>query len=577
MHFQEQPLPRYQVALLPPEKTAFVPVQAQAGGMAISPDGRTLAFVAEQEGRRQLWVRRLDSSSARPLPGTENAHYPFWSPDNRWVGFFTGTQLKKIEVAGGPPQVICDATTTRGGSWNREGTIVFSGNDRTMHRVPAAGGRSVKLTELDRAEKENAHYWPEFLPDGRHFLYLARSSAAGMSAIRIGSIDDQPGGARGIEVTKASANARYVPPDGIGWWESPSGWLLFMRDTVLFAQPFDASAFKVKGEPLALAERPGFLANISYANFSTSRNGVLVYGGEGAEITRLTWIGRDGKESPATADGGTYLGPSLAPDGARVAVPMVERQASNVDIWLIDLAHPVATRFTFDPSPDISPIWSPDGNRIAFGSSREGRTHIYVKPANSAIDEQRIGNSSLTQYPNDWSRDGKNLLYTEIGDNTGADLWVLDLASKPQATPFLKTSFNESLATFSPDGKWIAYTSDESGRQEVYVRNFPGASAKFQISNNGGGQPRWRGDGKELYYISSDRKLMVVNVRAAAGIFERETPKALFEMHGVRSGSLAFDYDVTRDGQRFLSAVPLQDEGVRPLMLITDWRADLNH
>jgi hypothetical protein len=306
-HLREQPQPNFQLSLAPPEKLLITPLESQRGGMAISPDGTTLTFSVQQPGRPLLWVRRLDSPTARPLPGTEGAYCPFWSPDNRFLGFFAGNQLKKIEVAGGPPQVICDASLGRGGTWNREGTIVFSGIDRTVYRVPASGGQPVKLTKLDPTHQENAHYWPEFLPDGKHFLYLARSGGQGKNAICVGSIDGKPDTSQRVELMKASANAKYVPPpDGVHW-RSGSGRLLFLQGTTLFAQGFNAGRLALEGEAVPVAERIGYLSNINFANFSVSRNGVLVYH-EGTQRGRLIWTDRDGKQSVAMAEAEDYRG-----------------------------------------------------------------------------------------------------------------------------------------------------------------------------------------------------------------------------------------------------------------------------
>jgi Tol biopolymer transport system component len=581
IHLREQPQPGVQLSLAPPEKTVFTHVQAQAGGFAISPDGRALAFVATQEGRTLLWVQRLDSSTAHPLAGTENAYYPFWSPDNRFLGFFAGNQLKKIEVAGGPPQVICDVALSRGGSWNQEGTIVFSGIDRTVYRVPAAGGQPAKLTTLDPAYQENAHYWPEFLPDGRHFLYFVRSGLRGANAICVGSVDGQPGTGRRIEVVKAATNAKYVPPPDGAIWRS-AGWLLFLRETTLFAQRFDAARLALDGEPVPVAERVGYEPSIAFADFSTSRDGVLVYSHGGSQYARLTWMGRDGKQSPAVAHAGYYLGPRLSPDATMAAATMAEPQTGNLDIWQIDLLHDISTRCTFDPAADIMPIWSPDGKQIAFSSRREGLSRLYIKTASGTANEELIASpsgQSQTQYLCDWSRDGRSILYEEAGGATGFDLWVLPMiggaseARKP--IPFLQTAFNETQGQFSPDGRWIAYTSDESGRNEVYVRSFPGASSKFQISNNGGSEPRWRRDGKEMYYLATDGKLMAATVKSTAATFEREPPKPLFEAHWPSGSGIYFTYDLTSDGQRFLGAVLAEAETTRNLTVVTNWQAGL--
>jgi Tol biopolymer transport system component len=297
-------------------------------------------------------------------------------------------------------------------------------------------------------------------------------------------------------------------------------------------------------------------------------------------VNRLVWTRRDGGQSAVTSEPALYFHPRLSPDGVRAAVTLVEPQTGNLDVWLIDLPHVITTRFTFDPAPDNSPVWSPDGKQIAFSSSRDGRIRIYLKPANGSASEEPITPApgiTHSQYPCDWSRDGRYLLYTEIGGGTGADLWVLPMTpGAPESrkpVPFLQSPFNKKVGNFSPDVKWIAYTSDESGRDEVYVRGFPGASGRFQISNNGGAEPRWREDGRELYYRAPDGKLMAVAVRPAAGSLERETPKALFETHWLPPNGLMYGYDVTRDGQRFLGPVPVETETGRALTLMTKWQA----
>ncbi len=575
-HFREPISPSIESSLLPPEKAAFTPVGGQAGGTAISPDGRVLAFIGTQEGRTMLWVRRLDSTSAQPLAGTENAYYPFWSPDSRQLGFFASNQLKKVEVAGGPPQVICDSTLGRGGTWSREGMIVFSGIDRGLYRVPATGGRPVKLTALDPAHNENAHYWPEFLPDGKHFLYLARSGIMALSAICVGSVDDKPESRRRVEVLRARSSVRYVPPPESSFGRDHRGSLLFLRGTTLFAQRFDAAAMRVEGDATAVAQQVGFIANIAFANFSASQNGLLLIRHDGTQNNRLAWTDRDGKESPVGEQAGAYLGPSLSPDATRVAVPMTDANTGNLDIWQIDLAHGVTSRFTFDPGVDLSPVWSPDGKQIAYRSAREGRNILYRKPSRGAAGDERITPQSdpngQADYACDWSRDGKYILYVKLGQGTGTDLWVQPLTGDRKPFPFLQTQFNETVGQFSPDTKWVAYSSDESGRQEIYVGSFPGASAKFQISNTGGVEPHWRADGKELYYISPDSKLMAVAVRAAGDTFERETPKALFEAHWQPGNLLFYGYDVTPDGRRFIGPVAPEASATLPMTLITNWQ-----
>ena len=574
--FRQPTEPAYQVSLMPPEKAEFTAVSSETGGFSLSPDGSTLAFIATQEGKEMLWVRRLDSLAAHPLAGTESAYYPFWSPDSGFVAFFSGTQLKKIDVTGGPPLAICDAPRGHGGTWNREGVIVFSGMDRTLYRVPAAGGEPVRLTTLDAARKESSHYWPEFLPDGKHFLYLNRLTNVAKSAIWVGSIDDKPEATRRTELVSSTANAIYVPPPASPSWRGGAGWFLFTQGNTLLARRFDASRLQFQGEAVPVADRVDSQVSVGLAGFSASQGGLLVYNQSGFPDSRLTWTTRDGRQSPATPETGAYLSPRLSPDGAKVAVAMIDSNA-NADIWQIDLAHSISTRFTFDPAPDIQPSWSPDGQQIVFASSRGGPSRIYLKMSGGTADERRLeqGEATRSDYPNDWSRGG-DILYTVVGGSSGADLWVLPMTGNTpgKPVPFLDTPFREMQGRFSPDGKWVAYVSDESGRNEVYVRSFPGTASKSQISNNGGAEPVWRGDGRELYYLAPDGKLMAVTVKTASGAFEIEAPHLLFQPHWLPSQTFAPSYDVTRDGQRFLGPVAVE-AAAAPLTLLVNWPARL--
>jgi Tol biopolymer transport system component len=346
-----------------------------------------------------------------------------------------------------------------------------------------------------------------------------------------------------MELVKAAANAKYVPPPGSAPWRG-AGRLLFLRDTTLYAQRFDTARLVVEGEAVPVLEGIGYVTNISFVNFSISLNCLLVYGHEDIHPARLTWTGRDGKQSVATTEMGDYRLPRLSPDATKVAVTMAEPQTGYLDVWQINLLHTTTTRFTFDPASNGSPVWSPDGKQIAFASIREGTARLYMKPASGTVNEEQISppsSQTQSQILYDWSKDGRYLLYGESRGATGFDLWVLPMTGASgvrKPIPFLQTKFNETQGQFSPDGRWIAYTSDETGRNEVYVRSFPTGSGKFQISNNGGTQPRWRGDGKEIYYLASDSKLMAATVKSTAETFEKETLKVLFEAHWLASSGL---------------------------------------
>jgi eukaryotic-like serine/threonine-protein kinase len=572
LSWRPPPPDSYQISLVPPDDVTFAPLQPQGGGFALSPDGQTLAFVGSQEGAIQIWLRRLDVSTARPVPGTAHGYYPFWSPDGRYLGFFADGKLKKIDVSGGPAQVLCDVGVGRGATWSPRGVIVFAASERVLHRVPAAGGQPVSLTTLDKQRQENAHYWPSFLPDGNHLLYLVRRTTRDQSAICVGSLEAGKGSDHCIELVKATGNAVFAPAAA----GRHDGWLVFARGNTLLVQRLDSATLKLEGEAVPLTEGVGFLSNITRADFSLGGNGVLIYGRELFQIARLVWIGRDGKESPVAAEPGAYQMPSLSPDASRVAVTRQERQSGNDDIWIIDTARALTTRFTFDPNTDFFPVWSPDGRSIAFSSTRNGFARIFLKPSSGDTPDEMISpaGAGSSQIPTDWSHDGRFLLFSDTAKGTGSNLRVLTMTGERQYQPFLETPFNEGHGQFSPDDGWVAYDSDESGRSEVYVRRFAGAAAKFQVSTNGGTQPHWRGDGKELFFLTLDGKLMATPVKIGATSFEWEPPRALFEQRWM-AASDAPRYDVTRDGQRFLFVQRMEGQGAEPLTLWINWQSRL--
>jgi len=568
VHFREPAPEVAKLALLPPEKTTF-------NAIAISPDGRRVAISgAGADGRRLLWVRPLHSLSAQPLAGTEPGSHPFWSPDSRWIGFFADSKLKKIDVTGGPPQTVCAAPgLPGGGTWNRDGVILFSSTGAEgIRRVPAAGGESKLVISLDKSRQERSIRFPYFLPDGRHFLFLARSSQAEHQAIYAAALD-------------SPERKRMLSADlSVAYADAPSGpgYLLFLREGTLMAQPFDASKLETVGDPVPVAEQVGAARGPGRANFSVSRNGVLVYDSSGSGGSmRPTWLDRAGRQLEAVAEPAYYLSPSLSPEEKRVVIERYDSQAGTFDLWLWDLARGAGSRFTFDPAGDRNPVWSPDGSRILFASNRAGVFNLYVKISSGAGADELLLKTDQTKYPEDWSSDGRLIAFAQQDPKTKNDLWVLPLEGPEGAprkpAPYLQTEFNEQFAKFSPDGRWIVYTSDESTRDEVYVQPYPVTGAKWMISKDGGVQPRWRRDGKELFYISSANSMMAVEVKlpgkGEAG-FQAGVPKPLFQ--APRSAGNAFPhYSVTADGQRFLMLAPMSETDSSPATVVLNWQAGL--
>lgn len=554
-------------SILPPEKTTFV---ATGGGhIALSPDGRTIAFVArDSSGNAVLWVRSLNALSAQPLRGTEGAQYPFWSPDSRFLGFFAAGKLKKIEASGGPGQTICDAPEGRGGTWNRDGVIVFAaGFNAPLSRVSAAGGVPSLLRQLDSTRSEISHRWPHFLPDGHHFLYVSRTLVGGTGegdAIYAGSLDSTM---PHKVVVSASSNMAYA-----------AGQLLFMREQALMSQPFDIDRLELMGEAVPVAEQVQYDPSFSRAVFSVSENGVLTYQtGLTSGGRQLVWFDRSGKVLGTVGKPAEYFTPRLSPDGRRLAVDLFDPQSRNIDVWLCEITRNVWTRFTFDPGIDRDPAWSPDGSRIVFRSNRSGRFHLYQRASSGEGSEEILFESNDDKVPTSWSMDGRFLAYHTPGNpKTLADLWVLPLKAqeaKDDRKPilFLQTDFNEVGSDISPDGRWIAYSSNESGRSHVYVRPFPGPGGKYQVSTTGGLRPRWRLDGKELFYLADDNKMMAAEVKAGGATFEVGQVRPLFQTHPFLSGAA---YDVTADGQRFLVNTIVGEES-SPITLVVNWPEEL--
>ncbi|HEV2064029.1 MAG TPA: protein kinase, partial [Thermoanaerobaculia bacterium] len=559
-----------QSSIPPPEKSAFV-FDGDGGPMALSFDGRRLAFVAmTAEGKNLLWVRPLSGMAAQPLAGTDGASYPFWSPDSRFLGFFAGGKLKKIDASGGPPQVLCDALRGRGGTWNREGVILFSPSGRdALLRVSSAGGAPAPATELDASKRDYSHRFPFFLPDGRHFLYLAQGVQIGQGGgqeVCIGSLDSK----ERRSLLRVNSNAVFAPSSP----GAASGHILFLRERTLLAQPFDAKRLRFSGEAFPMGEQVQYFGNFGFGVFTASDNGILAYqaGGAGG-ISQLVWLDRAGKQLEVLGPPADYLRPRISRDGRRVAMDVRDPQTGRADIWIYDLARRVSTRFTFDPAESSNPIWSQDDSRIVFQSNRKGQGDLYHKVSSgTGNDEEFLVQEGSLKVPTDRSSDGRFVVYNVIDakSKTGWDLGFYSVAEK-KTSVFLSTPAQEVNGRFSPDGRWLAYQSDESGRMEVYVQPFQRHGGKWQISTAGGGQPVWNRNGKEIFYVSPDNKLMAVDVKADSG-FEAGTPRALFDVH--LKSIAGWKYDISPDGQRFLANVTIGEVKANPITLVQNWTAE---
>jgi eukaryotic-like serine/threonine-protein kinase len=516
----------------------------QQGGFAISPDGLRLAYVAQNaDGKVLLWVRPLDSLQAQALAGTEEASFPFWSPDSHYVGFFASGKLKKIESSGGPPMTLCDAPNPRGGAWNQDGVILFAPNlNVPLYRVSASGGTPIPVTSLDPAKGVTTNRWPQFLPDGRHFIYVAGTPLTPTenptNTILLGSLDSK----EGKLLLRSHASAQYV-----------LGHILFLRQSTLMAQPFDLKRMELTGEAFPIADPVQEMELTLKSMFSASDNGLLAYlEGTSSASRELIWLDRSGKKVGEVPGADTYMVPRISPDGKRVLYALV---SPWYEVWTYDLALGVKTRLTFGNSSgraSLSPLWSPDGQRIAYMSLHNGRFGFYQKAADgSGNEELLLDESESVKYLNDWSPDGKFLAYQQAPQGING-VWMIPFAGDRKPSPFVQGSqFTAFVSVFSPNGKWLAYCSTESGEQKVYVVPFPGPGGKWQVSPGGGCYPRWRRDGKELFYLSPDNRIMAAEVKTDGSSFGIGAVKPLFETR-VYSTVEGGGYDVSADGQRFI-------------------------
>jgi len=562
--------PVYRTLILPPAGVNWSSA-VPALRFVLSPDGRRLAFVATgEDGRTLLWVRPLDTLVAQPLPGTEGVSMPFWSPDSRFIAFNAGGVLKRIDASGGPPLTITEATVNNQGSWSRDDVILFMPKNGPLYRVPASGGTPSPVTRLDEASGDTVHWNSFFLPDGRHFLYHAvGSKTAGPTyarAIYVGSLDPTE---QGRLLLEGGSNAQYA-----------LGYLLFMRDDTLMAQQFDADVLELTDEAVPIVDHVQIGGGTGRTGaFSVSQTGVLAYQAGSGVRSQLTWFDRAGKEISVLGDQADSGGVELSPDGTRAIVSVVDPVRSTRDLWLYDVTRGLRTRFTFDPGDEGFPAWSPDGNRIGFSARRTSSGFgLYVKASSGAGNEELLQSAVPSVFPESWSQDGRFVLYSNTpgGSSTGTDLRVVQLSGERNASVFLQTPFNETAAKFSPDGRWIAFQSNESGRNEVYVAPFPGPGGKWQISTAGGTFPRWRRDGTELFYLGPDNSLVAAEVNGKGSAFQVGTIRALFKTR-PRLGTQAYGtpYDVSANGQRFLVNTLIQEATSEPITLVVNWTAAL--
>jgi eukaryotic-like serine/threonine-protein kinase len=550
--------PAIQFAVTPPATYGFGGAPQQT--FALSPNGRRLAFIANKPGLAPtIWIRSIDALDAQPVGDSTLASRPFWSPDSRTLGFVQAGRLKTIVVPGGPSQIVADVPPSNGVTWHQNGTIVFCSAGGEAFKVPAAGGQPTKLPGTATSAETSCRF-PRFLPDGRHFLFRSFSGT-----VRVASLDS----ADTIALARADGQAEFA-----------AGHLFFVRQGTLFAQAFDIRSVKLTGDAIAVAEH--VRSDAGGSSFSVSDGGVLAYRtGEQRPATQLSWVDRTGKTLGTVGQPGFYQNPALSPDGSRLALEAASGQGRGADIWVSELARGVISRFTFDEANDVYPVWSPDGSRIMFASDRlAGVFHLFQKLSNFAGEDELVFRSGdYDKKPYDWSPDGRHIVFISYQPGQ-TQIGVLPLVGdgKPLALPPL--TYGVTMGNVSPDGKWIAYASNESGRTEVYVRSFPTPAGKRQISKDGAIAPRWRGDGRELYYYAFDGRIMAVPVRAdttfdvgtAVPLFTTELLKGSTTVVGFRA-----QYDVTRDGRQFLVNVPVSDQTATPpsITVVYNWPATL--
>ncbi|MFZ0731380.1 MAG: protein kinase [Candidatus Sulfotelmatobacter sp.] len=542
--------------------TAALPFSARS--MAVAPNQETVALAAYREDIHKvgLFLYDIGATDAKPLAGTNGATFPFWSPDGRAIGFFADGKLKRFDLDSASVRTLCDAPNGRGGAWSKTGVILFTPTGTLnggLVMVSENGGTASKFNYPGATKDENTYRWPVFLPDGKHYLFLAGNIRGDteLNKLYMGSIDNP---SEKHFLTKTMANGDYA-----------NGYLFFVRDGAIDAQKLDLDSSELTGDVTRVVDNIQLQSRILYATFAAGGDSVVAQKAGEVSLSRLTWYDHSGKIISDSIPPDTYGNLAISPDGKYVAIDKTDESNDNTDVFIYDLAHSTFRRLTFDPGIDAVPVWSPDGGRIAFTSGRGRSFDIYVKPADGSQPERLLmPTSGVDSLPLDWSRDGRNLLYL-----SEPDLWVYSFADG-KSRLFLKANASLNNAQFSPDGKWVAYSSNESGGWEVYVTSFPDARGKWQVSTNGGEQPRWRGDGKEIYFLSPDAKMMAASVDTKTE-FEPGTPIVLFQTDPRErvATTEVIVYGVSRDGQRFLSNTNYNNGSAHPMSLVLNWKSEM--
>ena len=547
------------LSITPPFATTLATEEAPV----ISPDGKHLAVVGHDvNGRRLLYVQTLESySGAAPLANTDGASMPFWKPDGRELGFFGQGKLKTVVIGSGQVRTLADAGGARGGSWNKDDVIVFvPAPARTPYRIAATGGDPTAV------KVETVGWYPSFLPDGHHFLLFNHSNPQpDQAVVQLTSLDAMPP----ARIVPGKSNAIYVAP----------GYLVFWRDGTLLAQPFDAAGRQAHGNAIALPGGAGLNPLINQALFSVSNEGTLAYYGGAVGQAQLAWFDRSGNRLGTPGPTGIFNSLSLSPDASSVVYDEADPRTGRIDLQRFEFARGVPTRLTFHPSHDMFPVWSHDGARIAFSTLRDGPPNLYEIRTDSPGNERALLKTPVPKGPLDYSSDGKFLLHTSSNPKTGSDIWVLPLDGKSKEYPILNETADERQARLSPDGRWLAYISNESQSYQVYVQSFPISGFKRQVSTSaaGGFEPLWRRDGKELFYLAGNNTLMAVDVTSTSSAIDVGPPKPLFptriRLLEIQVG--ARHYGVSSDGQRFLVANATEEARSTPITVVLNWMSAL--